>query len=216
MALLGFQSSRRAFPYLLTILFLSCGQIHRASSVLLSGLKNHHGNHHQRKPLVHPNQTTCALFMGAWVRDDSYPVYQSSACPIVDPQFNCQMYGRPDSDYLKLRWQPANCELPRAPYLVDIDSVQGKRVLKLDDVSGNGNAWRDVDVLSFNTGHWWSHKGALQGWDYMQSGGSLYQDMDRLVALERGLRTWARWVDANVDYSRTRVFFQSISPTHYK
>lgn len=113
MALLGFQSSRRAFPYLLTILFLSCGQIHRASSVLLSGLKNHHGNHHQRKPLVHPNQTTCALFMGAWVRDDSYPVYQSSACPIVDPQFNCQMYGRPDSDYLKLRWQPANCELPR-------------------------------------------------------------------------------------------------------
>ncbi|GKU93408.1 hypothetical protein SLEP1_g7001 [Rubroshorea leprosula] len=38
--------------------------------------------------------------------------------------------------------------------------------------------------------------------------------MDRLVALEKGLRTWANWVDSNVDRTRTRVFFQSISPTH--
>lgn len=50
----------------------------------------------------------------------------------------------------------------------------------------------------------------------MESERTLYQDMDRLVALDRGLRTWARWVEENVDKSRTRVFFQSISPTHYK
>lgn len=50
----------------------------------------------------------------------------------------------------------------------------------------------------------------------MDLGGKLYQDMDRLVALERGLRTWARWIDANIDKSRTKLFFQGISPTHYK
>lgn len=50
----------------------------------------------------------------------------------------------------------------------------------------------------------------------MELGGSLYQDMDRLTALEQGLRTWARWMDSNVDTSRTRVFFQGISPTHYE
>lgn len=231
--------------------------------------------------MLQANQSSCSLFVGSWVRDDTYPLY-SSSCPIIDPEFNCQAYGRPDTDYLKYRWKPVNCDPPRfngleflikmkgktvmfvgdslgrnqwqslicmilagvprsptqyqkgdplstfkfseygvsvsfyrAPYLVDIDSMQGRRVLKLDDIRGNANAWRGVDVLSFNTGHWWSHKGGLQGWDYMESGGSLYQDMDRLAALEQGLRTWARWVDANIDTSRTRVFFQSISPTHY-
>ena len=51
----------------------------------------------------------------------------------------------------------------KAPYLVDIDVVQGKRVLRLEEISGNANAWRNADVLMFNTGHWWSHKGSLQG-----------------------------------------------------
>lgn len=50
----------------------------------------------------------------------------------------------------------------------------------------------------------------------MESGGTYYQDMDRLAAFEKGLRTWANWVDANLYNTGTRVFFQSISPTHYK
>ena len=50
----------------------------------------------------------------------------------------------------------------------------------------------------------------------MESGRKYYQDMDRVAALEKGMRTWANWVDANVDRTRTRVFFLSISPTHYK
>lgn len=84
-----------------------------AFSALLMSLKNHHINHHHRRPMLQANQSTCALFVGTWVRDDSYPLYESSSCPIIDAEFNCQMYGRPDSDYLKYRWQPLNCELPR-------------------------------------------------------------------------------------------------------
>lgn len=53
-------------------------------------------------------------------------------------------------------------------------------------------------------------------WDYVELRGKFYPDMDRLAALEMGMKTWANWVDTNIDRSKTRVFFQSISPTHYK
>lgn len=51
----------------------------------------------------------------------------------------------------------------RATYLVDVVSVQGKNILRLEVISKNGKAWQNADVLSFNTGHWWTHKGSLQG-----------------------------------------------------
>lgn len=40
--------------------------------------------------------------------------------------------------------------------------------------------------------------------------------MDRLVAYEKALNTWATWVDSNVDPAKTKVFFQGVSPDHSK
>jgi hypothetical protein len=56
-----------------------------------------------------------------------------------------------------------NISFHRAPYLVDVDVVQGKRILRLEEIDKNGDTWKNVDVLLFNTGHWWSHQGSLQG-----------------------------------------------------
>ncbi|KAH9311791.1 hypothetical protein KI387_026826, partial [Taxus chinensis] len=106
----------------------------------------------------------------------------------------------------------------RAPYLVDMESrvVQGQKkvVLRLDSIATNGRAWKGVDVLIFNSGHWWTHTGALQGWDYMQEGNRFYKDMDRTVAYEKGMSTWANWIDSNIDTRRTTLFFRSYSPSH--
>lgn len=58
-------------------------------------------------------KTSCDVFRGTWVRDDQYPIYQPGSCPYVDEAFDCQTNGRPDSAYLRWRWKPDDCDLPR-------------------------------------------------------------------------------------------------------
>ncbi|CAI9116212.1 OLC1v1017304C1 [Oldenlandia corymbosa var. corymbosa] len=224
----------------------------------------------------------CDIFEGSWVFDESYPLFDSSACPFIAQQFDCLKYGRLDHEYLKYRWQPNQCNLPRfdgldflnrlkgkkimfigdsvshnqydslvcllhaavpqsvivqetnknsisvifkdyevsvtlfhSNYLVDIEMEQIGRVLKLDSIR-NGDLWKQMDILIFNTWLWWYRSGAKQPWDYIQAGEEILKDMNRMDAFRYGLTTWAKWVDAAVDPIKTKVFFQGITPSHYK
>lgn len=129
----------------------------------------------------------------------------------------------------------------RNAFLVDLVTEKRGRVLKLDSING-GQMWRGIDMLIFNSWHWWTHRGRFQvlvflcfvyksiwhhlsncihawfgcRWDYVQVGNRIFKDMDRLVAYKIAMRTWARWVELNVNPSKTRVIFQGISPAHYK
>lgn len=53
-------------------------------------------------------------------------------------------------------------------------------------------------------------------WDYIEDGNKVLKDMDRMVAFRKALTTWAKWVDRDVDPTKTKVIFQGISPSHYK
>ncbi|KAK4803209.1 hypothetical protein SAY86_001412 [Trapa natans] len=227
-------------------------------------------------------ETMCNVYEGSWVYDSSYPMYDTAtSCPFVRKEFDCLQYGRPNRDYLRYRWQPSGCTLPRfnaedflkrmqgkrimyigdslslnnwqslvcllyagvpnsnitresntsmstftfqdyrvsviifhSLYLVDIEQESIGRVMKLDSIK-DGALWKTMDVLIFNTWLWWSVKGPSQQWDYIQEGEKVYKDMDRMEAFHKGMKTWAKWVDAEVDPTSTRVFFQGISPSHY-
>ena len=59
------------------------------------------------------NAVKCDVSDGSWVFDESYPLYASNACPFIDEEFSCEANGRMDQSYMKLRWQPKHCNIPR-------------------------------------------------------------------------------------------------------
>ncbi|KMT13248.1 hypothetical protein BVRB_4g085120 [Beta vulgaris subsp. vulgaris] len=234
-------------------------------------ISNHNNNNNDR----------CDYFKGRWIADFSYPLYNYSACPFIEKEFNCLKNGRRDLLYLHYSWKPLSCNLARfnardflerfrgksilfvgdslslnqwqsltcllhsaAPtarynvtrqgmistftftdygmkvmmdrsvYLVDVVRRRIGRVLELNSING-GFLWRGMDMLIFNTWHWWGRRGPTQPWDYIRLGNVTMKDMNRMVAFEKALDTWGHWLDTNIDPSKTKVFFQGISPSHY-
>ncbi|XP_020215473.1 protein trichome birefringence [Cajanus cajan] len=236
----------------------------------------------------------CDFFDGEWVKDDSYPLYEPGSCNLIDEQFDCIQNGRPDKEYLKYKWKPNGCSLPRldghrmldllrgkrlifvgdsinrnmweslicilrnsvkdksrvyeangrvhfrgeasysfifkdynfsvelfvSPFLVQEWEVQvnngtKKETLRLDLVGKSSNQYKNADIIIFNTGHWWTHDKTSKGKDYYQEGSHIYDELNVLEAFRRAITTWSRWIDANIDPSKSMVFFRGYSASHF-
>ncbi|GKV17251.1 hypothetical protein SLEP1_g27782 [Rubroshorea leprosula] len=92
------------------------------------------------------SSNACDVQDGGWVTDDSYPLYNASECPFAEQGFNCLGNGRRDRDYLKWRWKPKDCEIPRFNVQNVLQMLQNKRVVYVGD-SMSRTQWESLICL---------------------------------------------------------------------
>ncbi|CAI9111082.1 OLC1v1011218C2 [Oldenlandia corymbosa var. corymbosa] len=80
---------------------------------------------------------TCELFKGKWIWDEKRPpLYTNLTCKTLPDKKNCLLHGRTDSDYIRWRWKPAGCELPRFNPSKFLSIVRGKTLAFIGDSVG--------------------------------------------------------------------------------
>ncbi|KAG6634348.1 hypothetical protein CIPAW_12G112300 [Carya illinoinensis] len=120
--------------------------------LLVSGIRQCNSKTEQLSLLIghdddlHLQTGSCDFFRGRWVRDDSYPLYNSTSCPFIMKEFDCQKNGRPDIAYLKFRWKPHRCKLPRFNGRDFLRRFKGKRILFVGD-SLSLNQWKSLTCM---------------------------------------------------------------------
>ncbi|XP_076940515.1 protein trichome birefringence-like [Bidens hawaiensis] len=107
-----------------------------------------------------------------------------------------------------------------APFLVqewEMKDKNGtkKETLRLDLISSYADQYKTADVVVFNTGHWWTHDKTAKGQDYYQEGSHVYSELNVLEAFRKAMTTWGIWVDANINPTKTSVFFRGYSASHF-
>ncbi|KAI8534328.1 hypothetical protein RHMOL_Rhmol10G0081600 [Rhododendron molle] len=92
---------------------------------------------YRSKPSVSPDDTIrmkgCNLFKGEWVPYPKGPYYTNESSCALEKTQNCLKFGRPDTEFLKWRWRPDDCELPLFDAAEFLEIVRGKSMAFVGD-----------------------------------------------------------------------------------
>ncbi|XP_050228330.1 protein trichome birefringence-like 19 [Mercurialis annua] len=75
----------------------------------------------------------CDLFRGEWVANPEAPYYKNTTCWAIHEHQNCMKYGRLDTDFMKWKWKPDECELPVFDPSQFLEIVRGKSMAFVGD-----------------------------------------------------------------------------------
>lgn len=97
---------------------------------------------------INDNHHKCDVFSGEWVPNRDAPYYDNMTCWAIHEHQNCQKYGRPDSDFMKWRWQPFGCDLPIFNPYQFLEIVRDKSLAFVGDSVGRNQMQSLICMLS--------------------------------------------------------------------
>ncbi|EPS65057.1 hypothetical protein M569_09721, partial [Genlisea aurea] len=151
--------------------------------------------------------------------------WQSLVClveHVIPPERKSMKRGRAHSVFSAAEYN-ATIEFYWAPFLVESNSDipiipdPRNRIVRVDSVAKHAGNWVGIDVLVFNTYVWWMSGFTVKSWwGSFGNAAESNQELEAPVSYTLALKTWANWIDANVNPNVTRVFFTTMSPTHQR
>jgi len=102
----------------------------------------------EKENLPSTSLKNCDIFSGEWVPNPKGPYYTNKTCWAIHEHQNCMKYGRPDSEFMKWRWKPNECELPIFNPFQFLEIVRGKSMAFVGDSVGRNHMQSLICLLS--------------------------------------------------------------------
>jgi hypothetical protein len=95
-----------------------------------------------------PAVGACDVTRGEWVPDTEPPYYTNLTCPFIDNLQNCMKFGKPSLEFLRWRWRPDGCELPRFDPARFLEAMRGKSMAFVGDSLARNHVKSLLCILS--------------------------------------------------------------------